>query len=143
MGPLLLLLVAIGCCASATAPPRRQEINGAIRLGPLPCADPSCPTAGGGRPLVNNSDFHLRDIQIMRAGDGYYYLTGTSNSAGDKYWSDTDAVVSMWRPPRVTMTFGSQSPLLPGLKRLIHLPAVRPPPVSNASSACPRRSTTR
>ena len=127
----LMVATLMVVLAAAAAAERGGSASGGggggatIHLGPLPCADSSCPTAGGGRP-VNNSDFHLRDIQIMRAGDGYYYLTvrawhppslflavsaclamnarsacslaqGTSNSAGDEYWTDTDAVVRMWR----------------------------------------------
>lgn len=82
---------------------------GPTLVGPLVCADPSCPTQLPGGPVVNNSNFHLRDISISLAGDdGYFYLTGTSTSAGDGFWSDVYGVVRMWRS--ATLAPGSFEP---------------------------------
>ena len=92
---LLLAAAAQGCAAER------------IYLGPLACSDPSCPVAaadGSGR-TPNNTNFHLRDVAITAGPDGYYYLTGTSNSAGDGFWTDTWGVVRVWR---------SRTPLQPG-----------------------------
>jgi endoglycosylceramidase len=74
-------------------------------LGPLVCAHPSCPTSADGGRAVNNSNFHLRDVAITAGPGGWYYLTGTSNSAGDSFWSDVWGVVRVWR---------SQTPLVAG-----------------------------
>ena len=87
---LQLQLADAAQAPAATAAARRY-------LGPLVCSDPSCPsTAGGGR-RVNNSNFHLRDVAITAGPDDYYYLTGTSNSAGDEFWTDVWGVVRVWR----------------------------------------------
>ena len=88
--PLLFLLFSV---RSAPVPP----FAGPTLVGPLVCADASCPAPLPGGPAVNNSNFHLRDISIGLAGDGYFYLTGTSTSAGDGFWSDVYGVVRMWR----------------------------------------------
>ena len=94
---LLLNLCYIVCNASP------------LYIGPLVCSDPSCPSptdSSHGRP-VNNSNFHLRDVSITSPPDteGWYYLTGTSNSAGDKFWSDVWGIIRVWR---------SKTPLIPG-----------------------------
>eukprot|EP00911_Craspedida_sp_UC1_P000205 UC1_evm1s155 len=94
---LVILVQALIGATSSTRP---------LYLGPLACTDPSCPTAAraGGR-LPNNTNFHLRDIAITAGDDGWYYLTGTSNSAGDSFWTDVWGVVRVWR---------SRRPLVPG-----------------------------
>lgn len=81
---------------------------GPTLIGPLVCSDPTCPTPFPGGPTVNNSNFHLRDISVALAGDGFFYLTGTSTSSGDSYWSDVYGVVRMWRS--ATLTPGSFEP---------------------------------
>ena len=94
-----------------------QPLDGAVAhagntylyLGPLVCSDASCPAPGpagttGGR-AVNNSNFHLRDVAITAGPGGEFFLTGTSNSAGDGFWSDVYGVVRVWR---------SKTPLVPG-----------------------------
>lgn len=50
------------------------------------------------------SNFHLRDISIGLAGDGYYYLTGTSTAV----WSGSDGwgVIRLWRSLNATGPFG-------------------------------------
>eukprot|EP00664_Eupelagonemidae_sp_cell27_P000828 gene828-4173_t len=82
---LLAAAAALAAPHRAGAQPRRGDA-GPIFVGPLVCGAADCPRDNG-RP-VNNSNFHLRDISIALAGDGYYYLTGTSTSAGDGYWTD-------------------------------------------------------
>ena len=62
----------------------------ATYVGPLPCTDPSCP------PSANDTSFHVRDVSIGAAGDGYYYLTGTTTNP-DSFKSDVWGVVRMWR----------------------------------------------
>lgn len=89
MGPFALVVLAVLALSNGALPP--------TYVGPLVCNDPSCPTQILGGPTVNNSNFHLRDISVARAGDGYYYLTGTSSSAGDRFWSDVWGVIRMWR----------------------------------------------
>ena len=97
----LLLALAL---SSTAAPP----FAGPTFVGPLVCADPSCPVQAPGGPAVNNSNFHLRDVNVGLAGDGFFYLTGTSTSAGDGYWSDVYGVVRMWRSQ--TLAPGSFEP---------------------------------
>ena len=98
-----LLLSAAACFSNVEATSSPYQY-----IGPLVCSDASCPSSAssGGR-LVNNSNFHLRDIAVTGTADdsGYYYLTGTSNSAGDSFWTDVWGVVRVWR---------SKTPLLPG-----------------------------
>ena len=86
----------VAACLALSAIPARSATPPTY-VGPLVCADASCPTPSPGGPVVNNSDFHLRDISIDLAGDGYFYLTGTSSQAGDAYWSDVWGVIRMWR----------------------------------------------
>ena len=74
-------------------------------LGPLVCAHPSCPTFAGGGRAVNNSNFHLRGVAITAGPGGWFYLTGTSNSAGDSFWTDVWGTVRVWR---------SRTPLVAG-----------------------------
>ena len=50
------------------------------------------------------SNFHLRDVSIGLAGDGFYYLTGTSTAV----WSGSDGfvVIRMWRSSTPEGPFG-------------------------------------
>lgn len=89
-------VACVATCLALSANPARAATPPTF-VGPLVCADASCPTPSPGGPVVNNSDFHLRDISIDLAGDGYFYLTGTSSQAGDGYWSDVWGVIRMWR----------------------------------------------
>ena len=75
------------------------------RYPSCPTTHPSCPTFADGGRAVNNSNFHLRDVAITAGPDGWYYLTGTSNSAGDHFWTDVWGVVCVWR---------SRTPLVAG-----------------------------
>lgn len=93
----LILAATLFLLLLAFARSHQTPLPGPTLVGPLVCSDESCPVQLPGGPTVNNSNFHLRDISVALGSDGFYYLTGTSNSAGDGYWSDVYGVVRMWR----------------------------------------------